>query len=512
VTVAIALPSPAEPEKHQKLLDEVQRLQMEVRYLRELLRLARIAKYGPGSEQLSDEQLELLELEPGVRAEEVQAESEKAQLKLPLRSPRKEGHGRQSLPAHLPRVEQIIACTEQECVCGRCGREKTLIGYESSEQLDFEPARYLVRVTKREKRACQHCPEGGVACAPAPKQIIEKSLATDRLVIETVVSKYLDHLPLYRQSAILLRDTGIELSRNTLCDWVMRVGELLQPIAEAMAQELLAGQYIQADETPVDVQLKDSKGKNHQAYLWQYSSPTGAVVFDFQLGRSREGPKRFLGNYEGILQTDGYAAYDRVGGPKIVHAGCWAHARRYFFQAVEAHPQDRAAIGLVATIDELFGLDAQAREQGFSIQERDHLRQQKARLLLESIAKQIAAAKAQCLPQSALAKACNYTLTQWGRLSQFLDYPVLELSTNLAENAMRPVAVGRKNWLHFGSPQAGTRIAAIFSVLETCRRLRLPARDYLASILPGLADFPLRQVSQLTPAPWAVPRQKGLNS
>jgi transposase len=485
---------------------------MEVRYLRELLRLARIAKYGPGSEQLSDEQLELLELEPGVRAEEVQAESEKAQLKLPLRSPRKEGHGRQSLPAHLPRVEQIIACTEQECVCGRCGREKTLIGYESSEQLDFEPARYLVRVTKREKRACQHYPEGGVACAPAPKQIIEKSLATDRLVIETVVSKYLDHLPLYRQSAILLRDTGIELSRNTLCDWVMRVGELLQPIAEAMAQELLAGQYIQADETPVDVQLKDSKGKNHQAYLWQYSSPTGAVVFDFQLGRSREGPKRFLGNYEGILQTDGCAAYDRVGGPKIVHAGCWAHARRYFFQAVEAHPQDRAAIGLVATIDELFGLDAQAREQGFSIQERDHLRQQKARLLLESIAKQIAAAKAQCLPQSALAKACNYTLTQWGRLSQFLDYPVLELSTNLAENAMRPVAVGRKNWLHFGSPQAGTRIAAIFSVLETCRRLRLPARDYLASILPGLADFPLRQVSQLTPAPWAVPRQKGLNS
>ena len=509
MTVTIALPSPAEAEKHQKLLDENQRLQMEVRYLRELLRLARIAKYGPGSEQLTDQQLELLELEPGVQAEEVQAESEKAQLQLPLRSPRKEGHGRQSLPAHLPRVEQIIACTEQECVCGRCGREKTLIGYESSEQLDFEPAKYFVRVTKREKRACQHCPEGGVACAPAPAQIIEKSLATDRLVIETIVSKYLDHLPLYRQSAILLRDTGIELSRNTLCNWVMRVGELLQPIAAAMAQELLAGQYIQADETPVDVQLKDSKAKNHQAYLWQYSTPGGAVVFDFQLGRSREGPKRFLGNYEAILQTDGYAAYDRVGGQKIVHAGCWAHARRYFFQAVEAHPQDCAAIALVATIDELFALDAQARQQGLSVLERDQLRQQKARPLLAAIAKQIATAKAQCLPQSALAKACNYTLTQWGRLSQFLDYPVLELSTNLAENAMRPVAVGRKNWLHFGSPQAGTRIAAILSILETCRRGRLPARDYLASILPGLADFPLRQVSQLTPAAWA---KKGLKS
>jgi transposase len=503
VTVATSLPIPAESEKLQAVVAENQRLQMEVRYLRELLRLARIAKYGPGSEQLSDEQLELLELEPGVRAEEVQAESEKAQLQLPLRSPRKEGHGRGNLPAHLPRVEQIIVCTEEECVCGSCGRQKVVIGYESSEQLDVEPAKYFVRVTKREKRACQHCPEGGVVCAPAPVQVIDKSLATDRLVIETIVSKYLDHLPLYRQSAMLLRDTGIELSRNTLCGWVMRVGELLQPIAGAMAQELLASPYLQADETPVDVQLKDSKGRNHQAYLWQYSTPGGAVVFDFQLGRSREGPKRFLGKYEGILQTDGYAAYDRVGGPKMVHAGCWAHARRYFFQAVEAHPQDRAAIALVATIDELFALDAQARQQGLSVLERDQLRQQKARPLLEAIAKQIATAKAQCLPQSALAKACNYTLTQWGRLSQFLDYPVLELSTNLAENAMRPIALGRKNWLHFGSPQAGARIAAILSILETCRRLRLPARDYLASILPGLADFPLRQVSQLTPAAWA---------
>jgi transposase len=238
---------------------------MEVRYLRELLRLARIAKYGPVSEQLIDEQLELLELEPGVRAEEIGTESQKAQLQLPLPSPRKEGHGRQNLPAHLPRVEQIIACQEAHCRCERCGRQKVVIGYESSEQLDFEPAKYFVRVTKREKRACQHCPEGGLAGAPAPAQIIHNSLATDRLVIETIVSKYLDHLPLYRQSAILLRHAGIELSRNTLCGWVMRVGELLQPIATAMAQELLAVQYLQADETPVDVQLKDSKGKNHQA-------------------------------------------------------------------------------------------------------------------------------------------------------------------------------------------------------------------------------------------------------
>jgi len=152
---------------------------------------------------------------------------------------------------------------------------------------------------------------------------------------------------------MLERESGIELSRATLDGWVMRVGELLRPIAGAMAEELLAGKYIQADETPVGVQSERVRGKNHQAYLWQYSRPGGAVVFDFRLGREREGPKRFLGNFEGILQSDGYAAYDHVGGPKIVHAACWAHARRKFFQAVELNPQDQTAIGIVAQMDAL---------------------------------------------------------------------------------------------------------------------------------------------------------------
>jgi transposase len=166
-------------------------------------------------------------------------------------------------------------------------------------------------------------------------------LASDRVVIDTVVSKYADHLPLYRQSAILERETGIELSRATLDGWVMRVGELLRPISAAMGQELLSGSYIQADETTVGVQMHDGRGKNHQAYLWQYSHPAGPVVFDFRLGREREGPKRFLGNFEGLLQSDGYGAYDHIGGPKLVHAACWAHARRKFFDAVKLNSVPR---------------------------------------------------------------------------------------------------------------------------------------------------------------------------
>ena len=226
------------------------------------------------------------------------------------------------------------------------------------------------------------------------------------------------------------------------------------------------------------------------------------MIFDFQLSRGREGPKRFLGNFDGILQTDGYSGYDRVGGPKLIHAGCWAHVRRYFFQAVEAHPDDRAAIALVATIDELFGIDAQARAQNLGVTQRDQLCQQKARPILESINSQIQAARSQTLPKSALAKACNYTFTLWNLLTRFLDHPILELSTNAAENAIRPVALGRKNWIHIGSEEAGPRVAAILSIVETCRRLKIPIRDYLRSTLPGLANFPINRIAELTPTGW----------
>jgi transposase len=217
--------------RHQELLE---RLQRENKLLRELRRLELLEKYGPSAETLSDEQLELLELEPGVSSSEVEAESQRAQLTLPLKStPARQHPGRQQLPAELPREEQIIACSPDQCVCGHCGKETMVIGYETSEQLDVEPAKYFVRVTKREKRACKTCEEQGVQCAPLPVRIIDKGLASDRVIIDTVVSKYADHVPLYRQSAILERETGIELSRATLDGWVMRVGELLTPIVAA---------------------------------------------------------------------------------------------------------------------------------------------------------------------------------------------------------------------------------------------------------------------------------------
>jgi transposase len=504
--VSDSSPTPlTEAEQIIQLQKELVWAKLTIQVLEERLRLQRIQKYGPGSEKLSSDQLELLELEPGVSNVEVQAESKRELLPAPAKTQTSRRHpGRQELPAGLARVERVIACAPEQCTCPACGQPTAVIGYDVSEQLDVEPAQYFVLVTKREKRACRHCEESGVAAAPVPERIIEKGLVSDRVVIDTVVAKYSDHQPLYRQSAILEREAGVEISRATLDGWVMRVGELLIPIAEVMRRELVGGRYIQADETPVDVQLHDGSGRNHQAYLWQYGRPGGGVVFDFRLGRGREGPKTFLGQFDGILQTDGYVAYDHVGGPKMVHACCWAHSRRKFFEAAKLNPADAAATRMVARMDELFGIDALARAQNLDHTARHALRLERAKPLVEILRGEVEAARDASLPSSALGKAANYTLSLWRKLTRFLEHPELELSNNLAENSMRPVALGRKNWIHVGSRQAGPKVAAILSIVESCRRLKIPIREYLAGVLPGLADRSIQRLVDLTPTAWAA--------
>ena len=483
---------------------------LKIQALEERLRMEMIRKYGAKSEKLSNDQLLLLELEPGVSSAEVEAEAEREPL--PASSPVTKKNrtsakhpGRQELPAGLPRVEKIIPCTPGQCVCRSCGKDTVVIGHEQSEQLDVEPAQYIVVVTKREKRACKGCADG-VSAAPLPERIIEKGLVSDRVVIDTLVSKYSDHLPLYRQSAILARDAGVAISRATMDGWVMTAGGFLIPVAAAMGRELLLGGYIQADETLVPVQMHDQRGKNHQAYLWQYGIPGGSVVFDFRMGRGREEPKLFLGQFEGILQTDGYTAYDHTGGPKMVHAACWSHARRKVFDALKLNPNDGVARQLVKRIDGLFLIDAEARDAGMEPAARHALRQERARPLLDIIREETKAAQTAVLPASALGKAASYTLSLWHKLTRFLEHPELELSNNLAENSMRGVVLGRKNWIHVGSEQSGPKVAAILSVVESCRRMKLPVREYLASVLPGLANRSIQSVSQLTPAAWAASR------
>ena len=500
---------------------------LRVQVLEAKLRKLLLDKYGPSSERLSDAQLCLLEMEPGVSQEEVQAEAGRDQEELghrPKRKRERKPHpGRQTLPENLPRVEDIVPVPAAQCQCGACGKQMPVIGYEESEELDVKPPEYFVRVTRREKRACSACGRGGVKTAAVAPSIIDKSLVSDRIVLDTVIAKYLDHLPLYRQSAMLARDAGVEIHRSTMCGWVMRVGELLEPIAQAMRRELLAGNYIQADETTVDVQMHDKRGKNHQAYLWQYSAPFdestngntggntggksgGIVLFDFQMGRGGEGPRKMLRDFAGILQTDGYVVYDKVGATGVVRAGCWAHARRRFFEASKLNPKDAVAVEVVHQMDTLFAIDREARQAGMGLDERHALRAERAKPLVESLHTRLRELRPAVLPSSTLGKAITYTLNQWPQLKVFLTHPVVELSNNLAENSMRGVAVGRKNWIHIGDQKAGPRVAAILSIAETCRRLGLPVREYLLTVLPGMADRKRSEVAKLTPTRWKAAR------
>jgi transposase len=483
--------------------------ELKIQVLEERLRQELIAKYGKRSETLSDLQLELLDLEPGVSSEEIEAESEREPIPAKTEDkteskPRRKHPGRQTLPAHLERVEQIVACTAEQCMCGQCGQETAVIGYEETEVLDVRPVEYFVTVIKREKRACRGCEEQGVQTAAVPERIVAKSLLSDQVILDLVVRKYCEAMPIYRQQAMLRRDAGLEIALSTLDDAVMRVGDLLIPIAMAMKRELLAGTYIQADETPVGVQTHDKRGSNHQAYFWQYGSPGKGVVFDFRMGRGSDGPKLFLGPFQGLLQTDGYAGYNKVVSGKMVHAGCLAHARRKFVDAVKLNANDADSASIVALMDDLFRIDREAREQNMDHAERDALRQQRAPQVLEPMRAQMLVMQKKLLPKSAAGQAANYTLSLWNKLTLFLKYPELELSTNLAENSMRPIAIGRKNWLHLGSKEAGPRIAAIFSVVESCRRLDLPIRKYLADVLPGLANRSIQTMAEITPTAYAA--------
>lgn len=273
-----------------------------------------------------------------------------------------------------------------------------------------------------------------------------------------------------------------------------------------MRHDLLGASYIQADETTVPVQMHDRRGADHQAYLWQYGKPGGETVFDFQLGRGRDGPRKFLGNWEGILQTDGYQAYDNIGGKQLVHVGCWAHARRKFVDAVKVNPQDGEAVKMVTRMDALFLVDREARQQQLSVEERLALRREHAESWAEEIRQECLALSCAVLPKSALGQAAAYTLNMWLKLRRCFDYAEVELSNNLAENSMRPVALGRKNWLHVGSAQSGPKVAAILSVVESCRRLGEPVKDYLLAVLPGMSRRKLSEVASFTPVRWAASR------
>lgn len=487
------------------------RLQSLLKFKDEQIRLLNLKRWGPKADKLSEAQLALLPQELIVVAPEVEQEAgvpeeKKTPVKVPkAKTPRGPHPGRAPLPAHLERREEVIPCHPEECSCPVCGQARPIIGYEIREELDCRPAEFFVRVIKREKRGSPCHPEQGVRVASAPEQIVPKGKLSNAFIVEVLAAKFRQHTPVYRQCAVLFEDHGIDLSRQTLNEAVLAAGQLLVAVVRAQAAELRVGRYLQVDETTLPCQTSDKTGRNHQAYLWEYGRPAGPVVFDFQMGRGRDGPAGFLKGFQGKLQCDGYAAYDDLG-EGISYVGCMAHIRRGFVDAAKLTPLEPLPVEVVQQIGLLYEIERDARTRNLTFDQRLELRLRASQPVMAALKTRLIAIRQQITPASALGKACDYALGQWSRMEVYLTDGEVEIDNNWCEGGMRPVALGRRNWLHLGDKSAGPKLAAIISIVETARRLDVNLREYLGDVLPRLGNWPANRVAELTPTAWKAAR------
>jgi len=411
-------------------------------------------------------------------------------------------HGRNKLPEHLPVDIIEIHPPDALRICACCGKSMYPIGNESSEQLDYRPAS-LVRVrTVRFKYACA-CEKGGVVVPSrsdgrgAP--VIEKGLAAPGLLAHVVVSKYADHLPLNRMEERFARE-GVHLPRSTLCDWVAQVAELLQPIADAMGRAMLSAHRVHTDDTGIPIL---AQGRTQKGHVWAYVADDDHVVFRYTPRRKSDGPREFLRGYKGYVQADAANLYDRLygdgtEGDGAIEVGCWAHARRRFFEA-QLTDRDRALIGL-GFIKRLYEADRVASRAPPS--RRTEERRRLAAPVLDAFKAWLDAEALVVLPKAPIADAIGYARNQWGALTRFLEDARLKLDNNAAERQLRRVAVGRKNWLFAGSDEGAERACVLYSLVASCKLHGVNPFDYLRDVLVRISEHPARDVLALSPKAW----------
>jgi transposase len=480
------------------LQDELTRVQRENASLRHQLDLLCQRLFGKKSERVSPDQLRLAFAQlTNERAGGADEPIEMDSGERPGRPRRRRipPPGRRPLPASLPRqrVEIDVADADKTCACGHL---KTRIGESVSEKLEYVPASLRVIETARLKYACPHC-HTGVVEAPAPPQAIEKSLAAEGLLAHVVVSKYVDHLPLYRLERIFLRQ-GVDLSRSTLCGWVGDIATALTPIGDELRRQVTAATYLQTDDTSVTI--LEPSGGSRKGRLWTYLDPIGRqVVFDATPTHERDGPEAFLATFAGDLQADAYTGYDALYATgRMREIGCWAHARRGF---VEALTSDVRAALMVALIQQLYERERAAADM--TAEARRTHRQAHASPLLAKIATERDQLATTVLPKSPLGEAVRYLTNQWTALQRFVDDGRLAIDNNRAENQLRVVAVGRKNWLFAGSFEGARRAALLYSLVQCCKLADVPPFEYLKDVLVRVATHPQRLIDQLTPKRWA---------
>lgn len=488
------------------LLAERVRSERLVQIIKELQR----HRFGRRAETLPEEQM-LLALEDVEQDEAgVAAEREDKSPAERATAARKRRMNRGSLPAHLPRIEVTVDLDDKACPC--CKGQLHRIGEDISERLDILPVRFRVLVTRRPKYACRSCEEV-VVQAPAPARLIASGLPTEATVAHVLVSKYADHLPLYRQAQIYGRQ-GINLDRSTLADWVGRAAWHLRPVHERLLAHIRASQKIFADETTAPV-LDPGRGRTKTGQLWAYARddrPWGGadppvVAYVYAPDRKAERPKAHLDGFRGVLQVDGYAGYRALAGRSDVQlAFCWAHVRRRFYELAAAGPAPIASEAL-QRIAELYEIEKGIR--GRQADERREVRKEKTRPLIVALEPWLREKLALISQKTKLAEAIRYVLSRWEGLTRFIDDGRIEIDSNVVERAIRPIALSRKNALFAGSDGGGEQWAIIASLIETCKLNNVDPQAYIADVLAKIVNsHPNSRIDDLMP--WAYISQETL--
>ena len=471
--------------RHQSKID---RLEFLIAQLKRLLFGAKrerfISENNPGQMALP---FEVEELEEIPQTEKIEYTREKSKKKHP---------GRIALPDHLP-VEEIVLEPKEDTTGLEC------IGKEVTDKLELVPAKLFIKRYIRPKyiQPSQDGLSSKGIIAELPSFAIDKGIAGESLLAQIMVDKFVDHLPTHRQVGRFKR-SGIRIPYTTMTGWQSKACELLIPLYQIHKHRVLSQGYLQVDETPIAVLDKTKSGKTHKGYHWVYHSPLEqAVLFDYRPSRSREGPTELLKNFKGYLQTDGYSVYESFGKHKdITLLGCMAHARRGFEKALD-YDKDKAGYAM-ELFQRLYAIERHAREQELDYAQRHELRLEQALPICNELGKWIATEYKNTLPKSALGKAMAYCLTRWDNLIGYLHDGALEIDNNLVENAIRPVALGRKNYLFAGSHRAAQNAAMMYSFFATCKKHNVEPYAWLYDILQRIPEHKANKLDQLLPQNW----------
>lgn len=479
------------------LLGQINDLHGQLHYLKRQL-------FGKKSEKLDPAQRLLFEdLYDQVKAKLDEEEASKVPPAKRKSKKKNATHpGRKPLPKDLPRQTIEIEPDWQEKTCSVCHGDKDRMGEEVTEKLEYVPASFYVKRYVRGKYACKPC-QSNISIGSLPAMAIDKGIPGEGLLAHIITSKYCDHNPLNRLEGILKRH-DVDINVSTMCDWVGKCADLLKPLVERMHKKILQSPKINTDDTSIPIKSKNRKGSTYKGYLWTYIDDQSNVVFDFTSTRSREGPIKFLGDYDGFVQADAYSGYDaffRKG--KATEIGCHSHARRKFEYALDDDPVRAAR--LMVLWGRLYAIESRAKEDEVDSVQLLKVRQHEAKPILEEIKRVLDDTKDQVLPKSPISKAINYSLNQWDALVRYSDNPILDIDNNLSERTLRMVVLGRKNYMFAGSEAGAWRASIIYSLVASCKLKGHDPFAYFRDVLKRISTHPADKIDELLPSHWKKP-------